>query len=358
MRSKRILSFAFGSVFAVFSILTLSDQSNAQGRYANTYSKSQVSEIIKRAENSSDRFRTDFRNQMNRNRNLSSSQKDQFNANVASCEDALDRLRRRFNSENTWWNTRNEVQNVISSSQNVNTMMNILPFRRNLESQWNQLRNDINKLADTYDLPGLNGGGWNGGPWNPGTPGGGGPIGGNVPNWALGTFYGRNPQTGGTITMTVAQNGSVTLLFDGGAPTYATMRGTTLYNGPYTSRVSRIGNGIRTTDSRNNSYIDYFRSGVGGPIGGPIGGGGNVPSWALGTFYARNPQTGGRIVMTVDQNGSVVLTYDGANTTYATMNGTLLTNGPYTSRVTRIRNGIRTTSTSDGSAIDYYRQNR
>jgi len=350
MGSKKILSIAFGLALAVASILVLTGLGVAQGRYVNTYSKNQVSNIIKRAENSSDKFRTDFRNQMDRNNNLSGSQKAQFNNNVANCEDSLDRLRRRFDSENTWWNTRNEVQNVISSSQNVNTMMNILPFRRNLERQWTSLRNDINTLADTYDLPGLNGGGWNGGPWNPGNPGGGG--GGNVPNWARGTFYGRNPETGGTITMTVAQNGSVTLVFDGGAPSYATMNGTILQNGPYRSRVSRINNGIRTTDTRNNSYIDYFRNGGGGPIGG------SVPSWAIGTFYARNPQNGGRIVMTVNQNGSVVLTYDGTNPTYATISGTLLTNGPYTSRVTQIRNGIRTTSTSDGSAIDYYRQNR
>ena len=36
-------------------------------------------------------------------------------------------------------------------------MMNSLPFRRNLERQWTKMRNDLNKLADTYDLPGLNG---------------------------------------------------------------------------------------------------------------------------------------------------------------------------------------------------------
>ncbi|MEP6847783.1 MAG: hypothetical protein ABI999_02930, partial [Acidobacteriota bacterium] len=94
MNIKRTISIAFVIAFAVGSILVFSTQGNAQGRYVNTYSRNQVSDIIKRAENSSDKFRTDFRNQMSRNNSLSSGQKATFNGYVASCEDAIDRLRR------------------------------------------------------------------------------------------------------------------------------------------------------------------------------------------------------------------------------------------------------------------------
>lgn len=358
MSSRKIFSHFLLMAFTGFLIIGFSNQGKAQGRYVNTYSKGQVSDIIKRAENSSDRFRTDFRNQMNRNNTLSNSQKSQFNGYVASCEDSLDRLRSRFNGENAWWNTRNQVQDVVSSSQNVNTMMNVLPFRRNLESQWNQLRSDINTLADTYDLPGLNGGGWNGGPWNPGNPGGGHPgVGGNVPSWARGTFYGRNPENGGTIVMTIAANGAVTLTYDGGSMSYATLNGTTLRNGPYTSRVSKLNNGIRTTDPNTRQTIDYYKNASGGYPGGSYpGGGGSVPSWAVGTFYARNPENGGQIQMVVNQNGSVTLTFDNGTPTYATMNGSVLINGQYRSRVSKINNGIRTTDNSTGQTIDYYRR--
>jgi len=197
MFSKRLFSIVLTLAAIVVSVFTVSSSAIAQGRYATVYSKSQVSEIIRSAEDSSDRFRTDFRNQMNQNYGLSNSQKNQYNNNVAQCEEALDRLRDHFNKNNSWWESRSQVQDVVSASQNVNTMMNVLPFRRNLESQWNQLRNGINKLADTYDLPGLNGGGWNGGGSpGPGYPGGGG-VGGNwpgwstsrPPSWAVGKFY-------------------------------------------------------------------------------------------------------------------------------------------------------------------------
>lgn len=183
--------------------------------------------------------------------------------------------------------------------------------------------------------------------------GGGGGSGQRPPSWAQGTFYARNPQTGGTIQMTVQNNGQVMFIQDGGTTTYGSMSGTILTNGPYRARVSRRSNGIRTTSTTNSrDRIDYSRTNPGPGWGG--GGGGNVPSWAVGTFYARNPQTGGTIQMTIQSGGQVILVQDGSTTTYASLNGTLLTNGPYQSRISRINNGIRTTSTTNSrDRIDY-----
>jgi hypothetical protein len=324
----------------------------AQGRYANVYSRGQVDGFVRQLEESSDAFHNDFRNEVN-NSGLNNSTRRLYLGYAGQFENAVDRLRNRFNSNDSWWESRNEVRNMVSNSQNLNSTMNNASFRRRLERQWNRLRNDINKLADTYDLPGLNGGGWTGGGgWNP--PG----SQGNVPSWARGTFYGRNPQTGGSIRLDIDANGSVSISFDNGAPTYASINRTIMTNGPYVSRLSRINNGIRTTDVTNGSYIDYYRTPVGGypPVDGYPPVQGNVPSWAQGTFAGRNPQTGGTITLTIQNNGSVLISFDGGSPIYGSMNGTTLTNGQYVSRVTRIRNGIRTTDVTNGSYIDYYRR--
>lgn len=340
----------------------------AQGRYANVYNRGQVDGFVQQLETSSDAFRDDFRRAVD-NSNLGGSTKRQLNNYAEQFENAVDRLRSRFDSDDSWWESRNEVQAMISNSQNLNSTMNSASFRRNLERQWNRLRNDINKLADAYDLPGLNGGGWTGGRGNPGYPNNGGGYpgrGGNVPSWAAGTFYGRDPQTGSQMTMMIARNGSVTISVDGNAPVYASLRGTTLTNGPYVSRLTRRNNGIRTTDVNNRNYIDYSRTPTYGGGGGyprndgypDAGGGGqgNVPNWAVGTFYGRDPSTGSNVAMTVNRNGSVSLSVDGAPIVFASMNNTTLTNGPYVSRVTRINNGIRTTDINGGQYIDYYRR--
>jgi len=340
----------------------------AQGRYANRYSRNDVNNIIQRLEESSNTFRSDFSREMGSYRGP---QERQYNQTVANFENSLDRLRKRFDRDSgNWWQSRNEVQSVISTAQAVNGMINNLQFRRNVERQWNRMRDDLNKLADTYDLPGLNGGGWNGG-YNGGNNGGYNDSSynngrrGNVPSWAQGTFYGRNPESGGVITMNVNRSGSVSISFDGNQPVFASMNGTTLRNGQYVSRVSQINNGIRTTDVNNGSYIDYYRTPINGGInggynngnnGGYNGGQGNVPSWAQGTFYGRNPETGGTIILTVQRNGSVTISFDGQSAVYASMNGTTLTNGQYVSRVSQINNGIRTTDVNNGSYIDYRRR--
>jgi len=332
----------------------------AQGRYANVYNRGQVDGFVQQLETSSDAFRNDFSRQVD-NSNLGGSTKRQLKSYAEQFENAVDRLRSRFDSDDSWWESRNEVQAMISNSQNLNSTMNSASFRRNLERQWNRLRNDINKLADAYDLPGLSGGGWAGGGGG-GYPGGGYPGGGgNVPSWAAGTFYGRDRQTGSAIVLTIARNGSVSVSVDGNSPSYASLRGTTLTNGPYVSRVTRRGNGIRTTDINDrNNFIDYSRNpnnGGGWNPGGDGGGQGNVPNWAVGTFYGNDSLSGSNLAMTISRNGQVSISIDGGALIFASMNGTTLTNGVDVSRITRINNGIRTTDVNNRNRfIDYYRR--
>jgi len=357
-------------------LFTLPAAADAQAtlRYQTRYSKTQVSQIISKLEASSNRFRADFDNAMDRSNLNGTNEEDRFNGMVKDYENALNRLRRDFDRTNSWWDARNNVQYAIQRAEPVNNMMNSIAFRRNLERQWTAMRNDLNTLADTFDLPGLNGGGWRGGNgrdggWNGNNNnnGGwnGGNVGGNVPSWAQGTFYGRNPETGGVITLNISGNGQVVINFEGQNQVYASMNGTTLTNGQYVSRVTKSGNGIRTTDVNNRSFIDYSRTPINGGWNGGNNGGynngnnnaqGNVPNWAVGTFYGRNPESGGTITLSVRQDGNVSIIFDGQNAVYASMNGTTLTNGQYVSRVSQIRNGIRTTDVNNGSYIDYTRR--
>jgi hypothetical protein len=172
----------------------------AQGRYANVYSRGDIDgfiHFIQSLENSSDIFSRDFKSTGGTTTNE--------RRIVDRFENAVDRLRTRFNSNNNWWQSRTEVQSIMNEARQVNVMMNNDRYGRRLESQWRNLRRDINKLADTYEITGLG---------NAGGGGGGGaypPIGGgNVPSWAAGTYYGTDPRTGSSVSMNIARNGSVT----------------------------------------------------------------------------------------------------------------------------------------------------
>lgn len=338
-------------VLALFSFaliaLILPVVSNAQGKYTDKYSKRDVSNIINKLERSSNDFAREFDRQLDQSSLNGTNEEDRLNNIVRDYEDALDDLRNDFDRNNTWWESRNDVQSVMREARDVNQMMNNLLFARKLESRWKTMRKDLNKLADTYDLPALDGSNNN----NNNTGGG------NIPDWAIGTFYGRSPQDGSTITMTINRNGSVNIAFSNGSTASATMNGSRLFNNGAEARISRIQNGIRTTSVTDGQSIDYYRDFNGNNNNNNNNtGNGNVPNWAVGTFQSRNPQTGGTITLTISKNGNVTINMDG-NISYASMNGERLFNNGAEARVSKTRNGIRTTSVTDGQTIEYTRIN-
>jgi hypothetical protein len=180
----------------------------------------------------------------------------------------------------------------------------------------------------------------------------GGGVGGNVPSWAIGTFYGRNPQNSGEIALSISRDGSVTVNSDGSA-TYGTANNDRLTINGVSSRITRLNNGIRTTRIDNGERIDYYLNGNNN--GGGNNNNGNAPSWAVGTFNARNPQNGGTITLTINSDGDVTVEMDGS-VNYGTLDGDNLTINGITSKVKKTGNGIRTTRNDNGERIDYRRQ--
>lgn len=304
--------------------------------------------MITRVENSSDRFRREFDRQMNRNRRAND---DRFVDVVNRFEVSIDELRRDYDNARNWWEVRNSVSETIQESQQVNSMMNSLSFRRSLETQWSTLRNELNTLADTFDVAGLNGGGWQGGNWNPNGGGWqGNGTGVRPPTWAVGTFYGTSPADGAPITLTITANGQVTASVGGGQSYGVYTRGNMINIDGNRSRVYNSNDGLRTVSTSDGQTINYSRNFVGG---GSYGG--NVPTWAIGSFIGSSPADGSPIYLNISGDGRVTVGLGGGGS-YGTLNGTTLTIDGNTSTVSRRGNGIRTTSTSDGQQIDYRRR--
>lgn len=308
----------------------------AQGRYVNQYSRADVDNIIRELEESGDAFSGDFNNELNRS-NLSSSQKRTYRNQSTAFENATDRLRSNFNNENSWWESRSQVQNVVTNARPINTTMGSIAFRRNIERQWNRLRNGVNRLADTYDLPGIAGGGWTGG------GGGGGGQTSRPPNWARGTFYSSYP----SVTMTISDNGQVQSNI-GGQIYYGRFYNGAIYANNEVATVSRSGNGIRTYNRTSGQSIDFSRGGGGDGGGGPVT---NPPSWAVGTFTAQN----GNIRMTITRNGQVTSVVNGQTFTGRYYAGSIYANGEV-ANVTQDNNGIRTYNRTSGVTLNFRRR--
>ncbi len=363
MKNQKTFTVILTGAFFAIAAIVMPMSANAQLRYQNQYSKAQVGQTISRLESSSSTFRNDFDRAMDNSNLNNTSTEDRYNKDVKNYADSLTSLRREFNRNNSWWQVRNNVQGVIGQATTVNTWMNNLNFRRNIERQWNQMRNDLNTLADTFDLQGLEGGGWNGGNngggWNGGNNGGGWNGNGqtsNPPNWARGTFYGTAPD-GSQITLTLSNNGQVTAMING-SPSYGTYYRNSININGARARVTQQGNGLRTTRNDNGEVINYFRDGFGNNNGGGWNGGNNnnrPSSWAVGSFTAQNPQNGGTIYLTVSNDGKVTVNM-GGNMSYGSLNGNTLNMNGATATVSKNGNGIRTTRNDNGERINYRRQ--
>lgn len=338
MKTRKVLSTITAAVLAFGFVLLIAENSNAQGRYANRYSRQDVSGIIARMETSSDEFQRDFARSMNNSNLNGTQQEERFNNIVRDFENAVDRLRRQFDRNNSWWESRNDVQNMIRDARPVNTMMTTLSFRRNIERQWNALRNNINTVADTYDLPGLNGGGWTGGGGNQtSTP----------PNWAQGTFYSVYP----SVRMTISRNGEVTSNISGQTFSGRYYRGSIHADGQ-TATVTRTQNGIRTYNTVTGQTIDFSRGQGGGDGGGEDGPTSTPPNWARGTFYSDYPEA----QITISRNGRVTSVVNGQTYYGRYYAGAIYSSDGQIATVTRAGNGFRTYNRTDGQTFTFRRR--
>lgn len=356
MRNK-IIGFLFTSIFiataAVLLPISITAQ-NGQLRYQSRYTKVQVGQTVRQLESSSNTFRHDFDEALDHSRINGSSREDQYNRLVKDYANSLDRLRKEFDRTDSWWLIRSYVSDTITKASAVNNIINNLSFRRDIERQWAAMRNDLNSLADTFDLPGLNGGGWNGGPWNGGNNGGWNGSGNmsSPPNWARGTFYATNG--GADISLTLDSDGRVSAI-NNGQTFYGTYyRGNLLLNGD-SSTVTQYGNNGIQTYNRNTGQTTYYsRYANNNPGGGGWNGGGNMsspPSWARGTFYSTD---GSNITLTLDSDGRATVLNNG-QTFYGTYyRGNLLLNGD-SSTLSQNGNGLRTYNRNTGQTTNYSR---
>src|SRR5687767_3993282 len=339
MTKRNLLS----KIFVAVLVIAGSSAVFAQERYRNVYSRTDVSGFIQSLEDSSDAFSRDF--QSTGGTTVSERRI------VTRFENAVDRLRRNFSAGNNWWNSRNDVQGIMSEAQQVNSMMNNERFARRLEQQWRALRRDINKLADTYELPELQGGGFGGG------MGGGGGYGGGAtsrpPAWAQGTFYATS---GPQIIKTIDSSGRISLN-NQGQIYYGRYNRGQMYLNNDVSTVSRSRNGISTYNRSTGQTTYYSRDGYGG--GGVIGGGviddggstSRPPDWLVGTFFAN----GADLEMRISNDGRVMVTNQGQGFVGRYYNGQIYVNNDV-STVTRQGRGIRTYNQSSGQTTDYRRQ--
>lgn len=123
--------------------------------WGRRYGREDVKRVIKRVEESSDRFAKAFDRNLDRSRINGTSLEDRLNHQVHRLEEELDDLSKDFDRRNDWRETRQMVQRVMREADQVNQVMRSGRFHRDVEAQWSYVRRDLNRLAEVYNLRSL-----------------------------------------------------------------------------------------------------------------------------------------------------------------------------------------------------------
>ncbi|MBK9707717.1 MAG: hypothetical protein IPO77_12110 [Acidobacteria bacterium] len=148
--------FTVSAVSGIFLglLIGMGSTSWAQGRTRGRfYNKTDVSRIIKRLEDNTDRFKSYIDSEIDKTRLDKTPAEDRIWDRVRALESATDRLRSRFDRTDTWRETRNEVQDVVQEGKRIEQLFERYQIYRRVFARWAGVRRDINTLAGVYEIP-------------------------------------------------------------------------------------------------------------------------------------------------------------------------------------------------------------
>ena len=148
-RARQIISVAL--VLALTSIGLTSAQGQTR---AYRMTDRQVDALIRRVENSTDRFRASAASALDRSRYDGTATEDEMNRYVQNFEQATDALRDRFNRRAS---VSADVENVLRQAAFIDQFVVANRLGGRAQSDWNLVRTDLDALARAYSV------GWN---WN------------------------------------------------------------------------------------------------------------------------------------------------------------------------------------------------
>lgn len=134
---------------AIFSLISLglipATMAQSQRPYRNN--DNYVKQVLQRLETRTDRFSNLLPNALDRSRLDGTDREDDINKMVTDFEAATDRLKDRFNNQQS---TITDAQDVLREGARIDTFMRNRRLGNRTERAWTQVRTELNRLANTY----------------------------------------------------------------------------------------------------------------------------------------------------------------------------------------------------------------
>ena len=149
VRSKVLLVLVLGLL-----VIPVAAQ-NRRGPRGRVYTKAEVNELIKIAEDRSDRFIKMFDKALDKSGIDGTEREDRMNERAKDFETAMDHLRKEFDKRESYIDTKPQMRVVLNVAREINEVMLRRSLRSDVEQEWVVLRRELNVLASVYYLTGL-----------------------------------------------------------------------------------------------------------------------------------------------------------------------------------------------------------
>ncbi len=144
------------AIFALFLLIGLNGGATLTGQAQQPYriSDRQISDILRRLEQNSERFRSSLDSSLDRSRRDGTRSEDDINAFVRDFDGSVEQLRDNFNGRRS---VASDVENILQKASVIDSFVNRNPAGRRSASEWALVRTDLNTLANAYGVSGQGG---------------------------------------------------------------------------------------------------------------------------------------------------------------------------------------------------------
>lgn len=150
---RRSILNLFVAASAVVFIFSIVNTASAQRRGVRVVSKGEVRAMVDRLETRMDAFVNEYDTSLDHSRLNGTNREDFLNRRAKDLEQATDVLRNEFDHHDAWIDSKGEVNRCLNIASDINRNMRNSRMGWKTENNWTNVRNELNTLADIYDLP-------------------------------------------------------------------------------------------------------------------------------------------------------------------------------------------------------------
>jgi hypothetical protein len=137
------------TIFLLLALTTVFPTVTGSAQPQRRWYRGNVREVIRKLESDTDRFKSSLDSALDRSLLNGTRAEDEINEYVKRFEEATDRLRDRSEDQEY---APNAAREVLNRGRSINVFMRTHRLGGRAESDWAIVRNDLNRLANSYHI--------------------------------------------------------------------------------------------------------------------------------------------------------------------------------------------------------------